>query len=90
MRAFFIILVSMFAVSCSKSEAKKTTADVKAAAQSIARDPQVRTAEADVKRGAKEAVVEIKKGAIQAKAGIEKAGAEAKRSADEATDGKKS
>ncbi|MEI9965304.1 MAG: hypothetical protein WDM92_12040 [Caulobacteraceae bacterium] len=86
MRSLVIILVAIFAVSCSKADANKTSADLKAAAHSVTHDPQVRVAAADIKKAAKDAGVQIKKGAVEAKHSLAKAGVEAKHSADKATD----
>ena len=85
MRSFIVILIAIFACSCSKADANKTSSDIKAAARSVKNDPQVKTAASDLKKAAKDAGVQIKKGAIEAKEGLQQAGAEAKRSADKAT-----
>ena len=86
MRAFLIVLVAIGCVACSKHDADKTGADLKAAASDIKNDPAVKQLGQDVKVAAKTTGAELKAGASEAGAQIKKAGADVKQSADEAGD----
>ena len=84
MRAFFAILFAILCVSCSKSDADKTSNDLKAAASDIKNDPAVKQVGQDVKMAAKDTGEQIKKGAADAQVGLKKAGTDIKQSAEKA------
>ncbi len=86
MRAFFVILLAMFCVSCSKADADRTSADLKTAARHVAHDPAVKQLGSDIKTGAKHAGVQLKKDAAKAQDKLAQAGDKAKQSAQEAKD----
>ncbi len=86
MRAFLVVLIAVGCVACSKHDADKTSADIKAAASDIKNDPAVKQVGQDIKVAAKTTGAELKAGAAEAGAQIKKAGADVKESADAAGD----
>ena len=84
MRAFLTILIAIMCVSCSKTEANKTSTDFKAAAASVRDDPNVKRAANDVKDAAKDAGVQIKAGAAQAGIELKRSGENIKDAAEQA------
>jgi hypothetical protein len=86
MRAFLVIMLAMFCVSCSKADVNKTSADLKAAGTQIKDAPALKQLGTDIKVDARHTGAELKVAGAKAKDQLAQAGDKAKHSLKDAGD----